>query len=672
MIRVAINGFGRVGRAFFRLSAHDPDIEVVAVHDRFEAEELAYLLKYDSVHGKFPGEVDCADDALVVGGKTVQVCKSKRFRRLPWNKMKVDVVVEATGGVRTVRSARRHLSAGAKKVLITRIPKKETRGTIPMFLFGVNEEHYHGERIVSGASCSANCAAPILKVLHEALSVRYGTMTAVHAYTMDQRILDSGHKGDLRRGRAAALNIVPSASKAARVVSQLVPGLDGKLMGSTIRVPTADGSLMNIVCRVEKPVNIAEVNEILKHAAETGYYGILEYSAEPLVSRDTVNNPHSAIIDSLSTRILPPSFLRVVAWYDHEWGYAARLVDLVKHMALAPQKNKKKRLFTTRAVRYWLSHKLMRFSPEASLRLYPAKSLSIEASSACNIHCLCCPVGNKAIEGHTMPLDAFKRIIDLLPSHVKRLDFSHRGDPTMNPQFPKMVNYAHKRGLTTDVYTNGLILDRYIPELVESGLDILRVDLDGASAQSYLKYRIGSDFEKVKSNIRLLVEARARSKGKFPRKIYIICVVSAFNEHEISEIQSMAESMGVEKLLFKTAIINYGAKYYHAMPEQQKRIVPLNKAYRRGVRPKGFVCKFLWQGAILYNGDLQVCTADFEGEYILGNILKENSFEKVYYSRKANTIRKQVIKLDGLCKECAVVGKNHYIPDISKTYKGNT
>lgn len=321
--------------------------------------------------------------------------------------------------------------------------------------------------------------------------------------------------------------------------------------------------------------------------------------------------------------------------------------------------NKSKRL---------LSSKLIRSFPDLALRINPIATVSIEASSACNIHCLCCPIGNNVIEGHNMLLDDFAKILDLLPSHIKGLDFSHRGDPTMNPDFPKMVNLAYKRGLRTDVYTNGLILDKYVPDLVESGLSTIRIDLDGATEKSYLSYRIGSNFEKVKSNIRFLVDSRSKSKGKFPKKIIMICVVSSFNEHEIPEIQNMAESLGVDELLFKTAIINYGTKFYHDIPSQQQ-IAPRNKAYHRAKRSKDFICPFLRRGAILYNGDLLICCPDFEGEYLLGNILKENSFEKVFYSKKASLFRKQILKQAGsLCKTCAVIGENHYMKSISREF----
>jgi len=316
----------------------------------------------------------------------------------------------------------------------------------------------------------------------------------------------------------------------------------------------------------------------------------------------------------------------------------------------------------------WLSSKLINRFPDFALRIDPNGSIAIEASSACNIRCLCCLVGNKAIEGHNMSVEMFVKILDLLPPHIRLLSFSHRGDPTMNPDLPRMLNLAYRRGLRTDVYTNGLRLDRHVSELVESGVSTIRIDLDGASEESYGRYRIGSDFEKVKANIEGLVDARSKSNGKFPKRIIIICVVSAFNEHEITEIQDMAKSLGVDELLFKTAIINYGTKFYNDVGAQSE-MSPANEAYRRGVRPKGFVCPFLRRGVILYNGDLLICTMDFEGAYVIGNILQEGSFSKVFHSKRARAIRREIVKQAGsLCKSCAVVAHNHYMESISRKF----
>jgi MoaA/NifB/PqqE/SkfB family radical SAM enzyme len=306
----------------------------------------------------------------------------------------------------------------------------------------------------------------------------------------------------------------------------------------------------------------------------------------------------------------------------------------------------------------------MRSNPELALKISPTRSVSIELASSCNIKCLCCPVGQGKIPKGVMTQQDFEKIVELIPKYVKQIDFSHRGDPTMNPGFPEMVNYAQKKGFVTDLYTNGLILDRYIERLVECGLTTLRVDLDGARKESYEKYRIGSNFQKVKDNVQKLVKARSRSKKKCPEKIYLISVVSSFNEDEIQEMQDMARALGVDGIMFKSAIINYGTKYYNDETVQND-MIPRNKKLWRPERKNGFTCPFLWRGSILYNGDFIMCTADFEGEYIVGNILRENSFKKVYFSHKAQKARERIMKRKGLCRSCAVVDENHYIKDIS-------
>lgn len=263
-----------------------------------------------------------------------------------------------------------------------------------------------------------------------------------------------------------------------------------------------------------------------------------------------------------------------------------------------------------------------------------------------------------------MSPETFRRILSLLPKHVKQLDFSHRGDPTMNPDFPDMVATAHEQGFVTDLYTNGYALDKYVDRLVETGLDILRVDLDGASKKSYERYRIGSDFERVRDNVRQLVAARRNSKGKSPKKIYLVCVVSSYNEDEIPAMQEMAKTLGVDGMLFKSAIMNYGAKYYRDQ-EVQDRMLPRNKSLWRAKRSDGFVCPFLWRGAILYNGDFIMCAADFEAAYLVGNILAENSYEKVFFGPKARAARREMLERKGLCRNCAVVGEDHYLRGIS-------
>ena len=267
-----------------------------------------------------------------------------------------------------------------------------------------------------------------------------------------------------------------------------------------------------------------------------------------------------------------------------------------------------------------------------------------------------------------MSIDILSKILNLLPPQIAYLDFSHRGDPTMNPNFPEMVRLARQRGFAVDAYTNGLILDKFIPDLVESGLNVLRIDLDGGTEKSYLQYRQGGDYQRVKDNIRKLVAARARSVNGSPKRIIILCVVTAFNEHEIPRIQKLARELGVDELLFKTAIVKYGAKYYNSA-QAQDRIVPQNNAYRRPPRPKNFICPNLWRGSIFYNGDLDICCADFEGTLVMGNILEKNSFNKVYFSRRATKIRKAVLRQAGsICQTCAIVDKSHYIASIGKKF----
>jgi MoaA/NifB/PqqE/SkfB family radical SAM enzyme len=321
-----------------------------------------------------------------------------------------------------------------------------------------------------------------------------------------------------------------------------------------------------------------------------------------------------------------------------------------------------------RPFRKTISAKLMPISPELALRICPPTTMSIELTSRCNIRCLCCPVGQGKIESGNMSMADFRSIIGLLPRHIEQIDFSHRGDPTMNRNLSEMVEYAHRCGFKTELYTNGLVLDKHVDALVRSGLTTIRVDLDGASSQSYEQYRIGSDFERVRSGVRRLVEARRESGGRYPEKIYLLCVVSAFNEREVPAIQEMARDLGVDGVLFKSAITNYGSKYYRDRKIQDD-IAPVDERFRRPQRSAGFICPFLWRGAILFNGEFIMCTADFEGAYTIGNILEANSYDDVFYGKKARDIRRRIMKGDrGLCRNCAVVSENHYIADISRTF----
>ncbi len=329
-VRVAINGFGRIGRSFFRIAHSRSDVEVVAINDLTDAKTLAHLLKYDSVHGKFDAEVYAEEDSIVINGKSIKVFSDPNPEELPWKDLEVDVVLEATGRFRDREGAGKHLKAGAKKVVIS-APAKEPDITIVM---GVNHKDYDPEKhnIISNASCTTNCLAPVAKVLLENFGIESGFLTTVHSYTMDQRLLDAPHK-DLRRARAAAVNMVPTTTGAAKAVGLVIPELAGKFNGISIRVPTPDVSLIDFVCVVKKEVTPEEVNGALKAAAEGELKGILEYCEEPLVSIDFMGNPHSSIVDALSTDVINGNLVKVIAWYDNEWGYSCRLVDLIEYIA---------------------------------------------------------------------------------------------------------------------------------------------------------------------------------------------------------------------------------------------------------------------------------------------------------------------------------------------------
>ena len=329
-VRVAINGFGRIGRSFYRIVHGDPDVEVVAINDLTDAKTLAHLLKYDSIHGKFEAEVYADEDGIVVDGRKIRVYADPNPEELPWGDLEVDIVLEATGRFRDREGAEKHIKAGAKRVVIS-APAKEPDITIVM---GVNHKDYNPDshRIISNASCTTNCLAPVAKVLLKNFGIVSGFLTTVHAYTMDQRLLDAPHK-DLRRARAAAISMVPTTTGAAKAVGLVIPELKGKFNGISIRVPTPDVSLIDFVCVVEKEVTADEVNRTLREAAEGELKGILAYSEEPLVSVDYLGNPHSAIVDGLSTDVINGNLVKVIAWYDNEWGYSNRLVDLIKYMA---------------------------------------------------------------------------------------------------------------------------------------------------------------------------------------------------------------------------------------------------------------------------------------------------------------------------------------------------
>ncbi len=328
--RIAINGFGRIGRLVFRVMEQDPETEVVAINDLTDAKTLAYLLKYDSVHGRFPGEVHFDGDNLVVNGRVIKVLAERNPADLPWGALNVNVVVESTGVFRKRAQIENHLNAGAKKVVLTVPAKDEIDNTVVM---GVNDDTLKAsDRIVSNASCTTNCLAPLAKVLHEKFGIRRGLMTTVHGYTNDQRILDLPHS-DLRRARAAAENVIPTTTGAAKAVGKVIPELNGKLDGMAMRVPVSDGSLVDLVAELDRDVTVEEINAALKEAAEGKLKGIIEYCEDPIVSTDIIDNPHSSIFDSLATSVMGGNMVKVLSWYDNEWGYSNRTVDMLKKLA---------------------------------------------------------------------------------------------------------------------------------------------------------------------------------------------------------------------------------------------------------------------------------------------------------------------------------------------------
>lgn len=330
MIRVGINGFGRIGRLVFRAALNHPEIEVVAVNDLTDAHMLAHLLKFDSVHGVLQDEVEVIENGFRVGDREVKVTAERDPANIPWAAMGIDLVVEATGRFTKAEDARKHLEAGAKKVVIS-APAKDEDITIVM---GVNEEKYDpaSHTIISNASCTTNCLAPVAKVLHEKFGIKRGLMTTVHSYTNDQQILDLPHK-DYRRARAAAESIIPTTTGAAKAVALVLPELKGKLNGFAMRVPTPNVSVVDLVVELERKSSVEEINAVLKEASENELKGIMDYNELPLVSRDYNGNPASSTVDGLSTMALDGDLVKVVAWYDNEWGYSNRVVDLLDYIA---------------------------------------------------------------------------------------------------------------------------------------------------------------------------------------------------------------------------------------------------------------------------------------------------------------------------------------------------
>jgi glyceraldehyde 3-phosphate dehydrogenase len=330
MVKIGINGFGRIGRNVFRAALNNPEVEVVAVNDLTDVNTLAHLLKYDTTHGKLNATVEAAEGALIVNGKTIKVFAERDPGNLPWEQVGVQIVVESTGIFTAKEKAEAHLKGGAKKVIIS-APATNEDITIVM---GVNEDKYDPAKhtIISNASCTTNCLAPFAKVLNDKFGIVKGLMTTVHSYTNDQQVLDLPHK-DLRRARAAAENIIPSTTGAAKAVALVLPELKGKLNGMAFRVPTPNVSVTDLVAELAREVTVEEVNAALKEAAEGPLKGILEYSEEPLVSSDYNGNPASSTIDALSTMVVGGNMVKVVSWYDNEWGYSNRVVDLAAYIA---------------------------------------------------------------------------------------------------------------------------------------------------------------------------------------------------------------------------------------------------------------------------------------------------------------------------------------------------
>ena len=331
-IKIGINGFGRIGRLVFKAAMQDGGFEVVGINDLTDAKTLAHLLKYDSTHGRYPGKVSVDGDAIVVDGKKIAITAIKDPAELPWGKVGAEVVVESTGVFRDPASMKKHITAGAKKVLLT-VPPKDPEGEVKLIVCGINDKELTSDlTLVSNASCTTNCLSPMVKVLNDNFGVKHGLMTTIHAYTNDQRILDFPHS-DLRRSRSAAVSMIPTTTGAARAIGKVIPELNGKLDGMAIRVPTPDGSVTDFTAILDKDTTAEEVNALFKKAAEGELKGVLEYTEDPIVSIDIVGNPNSCIFDSGCTSVMNGNMVKVLGWYDNEWGYSNRCIDLLKRMA---------------------------------------------------------------------------------------------------------------------------------------------------------------------------------------------------------------------------------------------------------------------------------------------------------------------------------------------------
>ena len=327
-IKVGINGFGRIGRLVFRAAVQRDDMEVVAINDLIDVEYMSYMLRYDSVHGKFDGTVEVKDNKLVVNGKAIRVTAERNPADLKWNEVGVDYVVESTGLFLTKETAEAHIKAGAKRVVMSAPSKDDT----PMFVMGVNNDEYKGEAIVSNASCTTNCLAPLVKVIHDNFTLVEGLMTTVHAVTATQKTVDGPSAKDWRGGRAATGNIIPSSTGAARAVTKVIPSLQGKLTGMAFRVPTLNVSVVDLTCRIEKAATYEEIKTVVKKASENELKGILGYTEEAVVSSDFIGDARTSIFDADAGIMLNDNFVKLVSWYDNEWGYSNKVLELIAHM----------------------------------------------------------------------------------------------------------------------------------------------------------------------------------------------------------------------------------------------------------------------------------------------------------------------------------------------------
>lgn len=326
-IKVGINGFGRIGRLVFRIAMEREDIEVVAINDLLTPDYMAYMLKYDSVHGRFKGTVESNENQIVVNGRPIRITTEKDPANLRWDEVNVDYVVESTGLFLTKDKAQAHIQAGAKRVILS-APSKDD---VPMFVLGVNHKDYKGETIFSNASCTTNCLAPLVKVINDNFGLAEGLMTTVHAATASQKIVDAPSSRDWRGGRSALMNIIPSSTGAAKAVARVIPSLKGRLTGMSFRVPTANVSVVDLTCRLERATTYDTIKKVVKEASENELKGILSYTEEALVSFDFIGNPHTSIFDANAGIMLNENFVKLIAWYDNEWGYSSKIIDMIEY-----------------------------------------------------------------------------------------------------------------------------------------------------------------------------------------------------------------------------------------------------------------------------------------------------------------------------------------------------